>query len=415
MVESRPDWCISRQRTWGVPIVAFKCTACEESHTSQAIVERVAKLFEKEGSDAWYAHPAADMIGEVACPKCGKRAWKQEADILDVWFESGVSYAAVCEPNPDLGFPVDLYLEGSDQHRGWFQSTLLASVGTRGKNAYKTCLTHGFVVDEKGEKLSKSKKNYVELSEVLARSGADILRLWVASSDYREDIRLSTVILQHVAEAYRDVRNNFARALLGNLFDFDPDKDRVPVAKLPEIDRFLLHRLAALLSRMSAAYRTYEIHAVYHAMVGFARVDLSAFYVDVLKDRLYCGKKAERRAAQTVLFEILSALTRAFAPVLAFTCEEVWAAMPVWKGKEASVHLARFPEPPAQWTDAALAERWERILSVRERVNKALEELRASKGGKSDDAAVTLGATGELEGFLVAAQPLLGEAFSDRK
>lgn len=381
MIANRPDWCVSRQRTWGVPIIAFRCDGCSETHTTQAIVDRVSQRFESEGADAWYARPAAELIGDEKCPKCGKKEWTKEDDILDVWFESGVSFAAVCEPRPDLGFPVDLYLEGSDQHRGWFHSTLLAATGTRGRNAYRSCLTHGFVVGPDGKKLSKSAKNYVAFDTVIAQSGAELLRLWVAGSEFREDIRLSTEIMKGVGEAYFTIRNNLAKNALGNLFDFDPARNRVAVKDMPELDRLMLHRLAKLVDQIRAAYEAYEFHVIYHAVVNFAAVDLSALYTDALKERLYNDRadSPARRAAQTVLFEILQTLTRALAPVLAFTTEEIWGHLPRWDGKEDSVHLARFPEPPADWRDDALAAEWEKLLAVRTVVLKKLEEMRASQ------------------------------------
>ena len=381
MVANRPDWCISRQRTWGVPIVAFKCGGCLESHTSQAIVDRVAHRFESEGADAWYARSAQDLIGDEKCPTCGKSEWAKEEDILDVWFESGVSFAAVCETRPkSLGFPVDLYLEGSDQHRGWFHSTLLAAVGTRNRNAYKACLTHGFVVGADGKKLSKSAKNYVSFEQVIAQSGAELLRLWVAASEFREDIRLSTEIMKRVEESYRDIRNKLARFALGNLHDFDPERDRVAVKDLGDLDRLMLHRLATLVDTLKGAYEGYEFHVIYHSVVNFVS-DLSSLYADAVKDRLYTERATSkaRRAAQTVLFEALAAITRALAPVLAFTTEEIWGYLPAWKGKESSVHLARFPEVPKEWRDVELEARWAKLLVVRDVVLKRLEELRTSQ------------------------------------
>ena len=380
MIANRPDWCISRQRTWGVPIIAFRCDGCGETHSSQALVDKVAQRFESEGSDAWYAHDAKTLLGGTEkCPKCSKTEWTKEEDILDVWFESGVSYAAVCETRPEsLGFPVDLYLEGSDQHRGWFHSTLLASVGTRGRAAYKTCVTHGFVVGEDGAKLSKSKKNYVELDQVLKEAGADVLRLWVASSEFRDDIRLSTQIMKGVEDAYRTIRNNLARNALLNLWDFDPEKHRVAVKDMPELDRLLLHKLAKLLKQIDGWYTAFEYHSIVKAVVNFAGVDLSALYADAAKERLYNDKADSRgrRSAQTVFFETISTLTRALAPILSFTTEEVWGHIPTWSGKESSVHLTRFPQPPAEWTDEALATKWEKLLAVRELAFKKIEELR---------------------------------------
>jgi isoleucyl-tRNA synthetase len=336
------------------------------------------------------------------CPKCQGEEFNKETDILDVWFDSGVSYAAVCEKRPNLKSPADMYLEGTDQHRGWFHSSLLASVGTRSRAPFLSVLTHGFVVDGEGRKMSKSFGNAIAPDEVINRYGAEILRLWVAAEDYRDDIRISEEILTRLSEAYRRIRNT-CRFLLGNLYDFDPQKDMIPDAQLLELDRWILLRLQKLISRLREAYANFEFHLVFHSLHNFCTVDLSSLYLDILKDRLYTSfaSSRERRAAQTALYKILDALVRLMATILSYTAEEVWAHVPGPKPRVESVHLTLFPEVEAKYLDEQFEERWELLLKVRGEVSKSLEIARQNKLiGNSLEAAVTLGAPEKLLSFL---------------
>ncbi|GAB4272807.1 MAG: isoleucine--tRNA ligase [Deferrisomatales bacterium] len=400
MIAQRPDWCISRQRAWGVPIVAAHCARCGEVYMSRELADRAAERFEEEGADCWFERPLEDFLPPgAACPACGSTELHKEEDILDVWFDSGVSYAAVCEKRPELRSPADLYLEGSDQHRGWFHSSLLAAVGTRGAAPYRAVLTHGFVVDGQGKKMSKSLGNVIRPDQVIQKYGAEILRLWVAAEDYRDDIRISDEILKRLVEAYRRIRNT-CRFLLGNLSDFDPGRDAVAPGELWEIDRYALDRLHRLVERCRRAYDDYEFHVLFHRIHNFCAVDLSSFYLDILKDRLYTFPAASpgRRAAQTALHAILHALTRLMAPVLAFTAEDVWRHLP---GTEGSVHLEPLPQVDPAAVDDELAGRWERIRNLRALVTKAAEEARAAKQiGHSLDAKVILYADNRWEAFL---------------
>ncbi len=401
MIENRPDWCISRQRSWGVPITAFSCKECGEYLVDGGVMDHVAELFKSHSSDIWFEwDPEKLLPAGTVCTKCGKTDFEKEMDILDVWFDSGVSHAAVLEPNPNLSSPADLYLEGSDQHRGWFHSSLLESVGTRGRAPYKSVLTHGFVLDGQGRKMSKSLGNVVAPEDVIKKLGADILRLWCAAQDYRDDNRISQEILNRVAEAYRRIRNT-CRYLLANLHDFDPATETVPFDQLPELDRWALHQLELLKERVRKAYQELEFHIIYQEINAFCAVEMSAFYLDILKDRLYTSKadSKDRWAAQTVMYQILDSLLRLLAPVLSFTADEAWAYLP--GQHESSVHLAAFPPFTPEVKDDALVERWERIRKIRAEVLKALEQARVAKTiGLSLDASVTLAATGELRSFL---------------
>ncbi len=399
MIENRPDWCVSRQRAWGVPIAVFYCDKCETLHINQETVDYIYALFEEHGADIWFEKEAAEFLPENSvCEKCGNNTFTKETDILDVWFDSGVSHAAVLDQRSNLKWPADLYLEGSDQHRGWFHSSLLASVGTRGKAPYKSVLTHGFVVDAKGKKMSKSLGNVVAPDKVIDKYGAEILRLWVAASDYREDIRISENILRQLSDAYKKIRNT-CRFMLGNVYDFDSEKDAVSYESLLEIDRFALHKLQELIKKTRKAYDTFEFHIIYHTLYNYCTVDLSAFYLDILKDRLYTSppESVGRRSAQTVMHILLDSIARIMAPILPFTAEEIWNFIPNRKENEASIHLASFPEVNEVWKDEDLAKKWKRLLEVRREVTKALEEARAKKLiGHSLDAAVTIAANEDL-------------------
>jgi isoleucyl-tRNA synthetase len=407
MVEKRPDWCISRQRAWGVSITAFTCKECGQLLLDKAIIDHVAAIVEKEGADVWFTRPAAELLPSgTSCKKCGKQEFEKEMDILDVWFDSGVSHAAVLRQRPELSWPADMYLEGSDQHRGWFQSSLLTSVGTTGMAPYRTVLTHGFTVDGSGKKMSKSAGNVVAPQEVIDKYGAEVLRLWVSAADYRDDIRISPEILTHLAEAYRRIRNT-SRYLLGNLFDFDPNKDTVPIEQRPELDRWAFLKLQYLIQRVTAGYENFEFHLVFHSIHNFCAVEMSSFYLDILKDRLYTSKAAskERRAAQSTMHEILTTLVELMAPVLSFTADEVWGYT---KGNEKtpSVFLSDFPrEAPITLISSGndknypveLEARWDKIIAVRGEAAKVLEALRRDKKiGHSLDAGVTLYAEPKL-------------------
>ncbi len=390
MIANRPDWCISRQRAWGTPIAVFSCAGCRSLLAEPRVIEHVASLMDRDGADVWFAHPARDLLPPgTRCGKCGSEEFTKETDILDVWFESGVSQAAVLRVRPDQHWPAEMYLEGSDQHRGWFHSSLLAAVGAQGGPPYRAVLTHGFVVDGEGRKMSKSLGNVMAPQEVIQKFGAEVLRLWVAAEDYRDDIRLSDEILTRLAEGYRRIRNT-CRYLLGNLSDFDPSRDAVPVDRLLPIDRFILHRLQRLTERVRAAYRDYEFHVLYHSLHNFCAVDLSAFYLDVLKDRVYTSGPASqlRRSAQTAMHEILVGLVKLMAPVLSFTADEVWRYLPM-PDKPVSVHLTEFPEVGADLLDEGLAQEWDRLLPARDEVLRGLEAARKEKRiGSAQEAAV---------------------------
>ena len=392
MIAKRPDWCISRQRSWGVPITVFFCSECDEVVVSQEIIDHVAEMVEKSGADIWFTQSVEDLMPEgTSCPKCGSRKFRKETDILDVWFDSGVSYAAVMENRPYLDSPADLYLEGSDQHRGWFHSSLLCSVGTRKEAPYRNVLTHGFVVDGAGKAMHKSAGNVIAPEKLIKKYGAEILRLWVAGEDYRDNIRLSTEILQRLTEAYRRIRNT-CRYLLGNLSDFDPETDRVGYLEMEELDLWALNSLQQLSKRVQRAYDSFEFHPVYHDLHNFCVLDLSSFYLDIIKDRLYTSppKSMARRSAQTAMNEILEVLVRLMAPVLSFTADEIWQYM---KGKRPlSIHADTFLPPNKECLDPELMERWARIISVRKEVTKALEFARKEKIiGHPLDALVVLG------------------------
>ncbi|MBU4376981.1 MAG: isoleucine--tRNA ligase, partial [Candidatus Omnitrophica bacterium] len=397
MVKARPDWCLSRQRLWGVPITAFYCASCEELILNELLIRHAADIFEKEGSNAWFAKDVKDLLPEgVSCKKCGGTTFTKETDILDVWFESGVSHQAVLKPRNE--FPCDLYLEGSDQHRGWFQSSLLSAIAIDGVPPYKMVLTHGFVVDGEGKKMSKSLGNVISPEEVMKKYGADILRIWVASCDYSDDVRLSGVILERLAEAYRKIRNT-CRFILGNLSDFDPAKDVVSIEKWSENDKWALGRTLWLLESAEYNFRQFTFHKAFSAIYNFCVVDMSSIYLDVLKDTLYtAGKNSiRRRSAQSCLFEIINILTRVMAPILAYTSDEVWRCIPRHKGEE-SIHLEDWPDLLSlktalsrQFSEKDMKLWNEKLLPLRGGVLKELEEAR-TKGliGSSLEAKVIL-------------------------
>lgn len=414
MVQERPDWCVSRQRSWGVPIPVFYCAECDEVIAEDATFAAVENLFAREGADAWFLREAPEILpSDYACPGCGGTNFVKETDILDVWFESGVSHVGVLRARADLGWPADLYLEGSDQHRGWFQTSLLTSVGAYGQAPYKAVLTHGFLVDGEGRKMSKSLGNVVDPIEETAHLGADVLRLWAASSDYGADVAASKEILERVAEAYRRIRNTF-RFLLGNLYDFDPATGGVGDEELSELDRWALMRLQQLIESVTKEYDEYRFHRVYRLIYDFCVVDMSAFYLDVIKDRVYtsAAESSERRAAQTVLHHVLRALVKMLAPILSFTCEEIWQLLPSGQRECESVQLCDWPVVESRYLSADLDARWNRLLDLRSQVAKALEDARDAKLiGNSLEAAVTLTVSQGVDRFLMSYEDLLPTLF----
>jgi isoleucyl-tRNA synthetase len=407
MVEVRPDWCLSRQRAWGVPLTVFTCEDCGEVLKDETVAEKIVSVFNAEGADAWFKHDASYFIGENrSCANCGGTSFIKENDILDVWFDSGVSYAAVLEEREELRAPADLYLEGSDQHRGWFQSSLLASVGTRGIPPYRGVLTHGFVVDGQGKKMSKSVGNVIAPEEIIKKYGAEILRLWVSSEDYRDDIKISDEILKQLSDAYRKIRNTM-RFFLGNLYDFNPATDRVTYKDMEELDRWALHQFELLKRKAIKAYADFDFHIVFHGLHQFCGVTMSAFYLDIIKDRLYTALPGslERRAAQTVLYDILAGLLCIMAPVMNFTAAEAWEHLPSAGGDEQrkahEVFLQEFPAENAEAIDSELDRKWKRFLEVRSEITKALEGARRDKViGHPLEAKVMVKATGSLAEFL---------------
>lgn len=408
MVSNRPDWCISRQRAWGVPIPAFRCAACGEVMLTAAIARAIRDRFRAEGSDVWFDRPAGELAPPgTECPKCGGKELEKEEDILDVWFESGSSHRAVLsEPSFGLTEPAYLYLEGSDQHRGWFQSSLLTSVGSRDRAPFETVLTHGFIVDDQGKKLSKSEGNAISAVKSTETHGADVLRLYVASLDYSDDVRVGERGIKEMSEIYRKIRNTI-RYLLGNLEDYrDFNPDAVDLENLHEIDRWALGRLNALVRETVASYEVFEFYRVYQRIYQFCVVDLSSFYLDVLKDRLYAEAKTgpDRSAARYVLARLHDALARLLAPLVPHTAEEIWDFMPTAPGKPLSVHLARFPGPDPRFDDEDLDRRWETLFRVRDEILRELEKLRSAKtiGGGQEACVTVASGSSELAAFLVA-------------
>ncbi len=400
MVENRPDWCISRQRIWGVPIAFFTCNDCGKIIFNEDIESKVIEAFKKEGADAWFEHDIEYFLGSNAsCPHCSSKNIKKETDILDVWFDSGTSHAAVCEAREEINSSgADMYLEGSDQHRGWFQSSLLESIATRNKPPFKEVLTHGFVVDGQGRKQSKSAGNVTAPSEIINKYGAEILRLWVSAEDYTEDIRISDDIVKRLVESYRKIRNT-ARYLLGSLYDFNPDKDMVDINELYEIDKNILARWQIVKKKIYDSYDTYQFHGFYHAFMNFCISDLSSFYLDIIKDRTYSSKadSIARKSAQTAMFILAKEICVVISPILSFTADEIWEYLPKWENKSEYVFTEIFPEIENIIPDS----KWDTIIQVRKEVNKALELAREKKIiGHPLDAEVILSVNDEIKGNL---------------
>ncbi len=413
MIKDRSDWCISRQRTWGVPIPIFYCTDCGKEAITPETIEKIVGIFKENGADAWYELSEKELMPQGFRCTCGCTEFKKESDIMDVWFDSGVSHAAVLDERKDHHTPADLYLEGADQYRGWFQSSLLTSVAAYDKAPYKTVVTHGWVVDGEGKKMSKSIGNTINPDDIVSQYGADILRLWVASSDYHADIRISKDILKQLSEIYRKIRNT-ARFILGCISDFEPDKDSVCDSKLHEMDKFALMRLDQLVDECTKAYENFEYHIIFHAIHNFCVLDMSNFYLDAAKDRLYVeGKDSEtRRAAQTTIYKVLHVLSRLIAPILSFTSDEIWKFMPHYATDDVrNIVLNDFPKAEGK-VDTAFIERWEKIHAVRDDVKKALEIARTGKViGASLEGDVTLFATGEQLEFLHSVEDILATVF----
>ncbi len=401
MVRDRSDWCISRQRVWGVPIPVFYCKKCGKYHITDASIKAVSDLFRKEGSDAGYKYDANDILPKTEVCECGASDWEKDPDIMDVWFDSGSTWSAVCRERPELRWPVDMYMEGADQFRGWFQSSLLTSVATQGVAPYREVLCHGWVVDAQGKQMHKSAGNGMEPSEIIRDYGADIIRLWVASSDYTVDVRAGKEIFRQLSEAYRKMRNT-ARFMLGNISDFDPAKDMVDDDQLFEIDRWALEACNKLTATMRDAYEHYDFSRAYHALYNFCVIDMSNFYMDVIKDRLYCADDHARRCAQTALYRILVDFTKLLAPILCFTSQEIWNYIPKLDGMKDYVVFEQMPEAKAA-ADEAFEAKWDRIMAIRDDVKKVLEQARADKViGSALEAGLTLYCSKEVYDFLNA-------------
>ncbi|MFC1807831.1 isoleucine--tRNA ligase [Candidatus Omnitrophota bacterium] len=382
MVANRPDWCLSRQRYWGVPIPVFYCIKCKKWIADEGLIENFAKIVEQKGTDAWFELKVEELLpAGFKCPNegCDGTEFKKGEDILDVWFESGVSHQGVLKKRDTLSYPADLYLEGSDQHRGWFQSSLITALGVESKSAFKTVLTHGFVVDGEGKKMSKSTGNVIAPQDIIKDFGADILRLWVASSDYNDDVRISDTIITRLTDAYRKIRNT-ARFILGNLADFNPDTDIVPYEKMLEIDKWAVSRAHSLLKELEDFYERFQFHRVYHAIYRFCIIDMSNFYLDILKDRLYTFKSdsIDRRSCQSAMHEVLKSIVNAIAPILVFTAEEIWQNMPKGKDAPESAHLSLWPQVAELRSDKELEARWQELMNIRDAVLKTLEDKRTS-------------------------------------
>ncbi|HUQ88659.1 MAG TPA: class I tRNA ligase family protein, partial [Vicinamibacterales bacterium] len=412
MIANRPDWCISRQRAWGVPIPAMDCTKCGAAVLTKALVDKAAAVFDIYGADAWYERPIEEFVPNgMKCADCGGTEFEREFNILDVWFDSGSSHEAVLPFREDHHWPADIYLEGSDQHRGWFHSSLLVGIGTRGRAPFNQVLTHGFVMDEQGRKMSKSLGNTTAPQDVIKQSGSEILRLWVSMVDYRYDMNIGKEVMARTVESYRKIRN-VIRVLVANLYDFDPKDDAVPKAKMLEIDRWVLARYADAAEKILHAYDNYDYPAIFQAANQLITSDLSAFYVDVTKDRMYTfGAKSEaRRSGQTAMFIIVDGLARLLAPVLSVTMDELWRMLP--GDREESVHMALFPRDVEQWKDAQLLDRWSALAAVRDQVNLQLEEKRKDKTIAANlSARVVLSAAGDTALLLKQYEPFLPTLF----
>ncbi len=414
MVQNRPDWCLSRQRAWGVGIPVFYCQGCGQPIVTPETIQSVAAWVRKEGSDAWFDRTAKELLPNgFKCPHCGGGEFTKETDVLDVWFDSGCTHRAVLETHSDLRWPADMYLEGSDQHRGWFNSSLMIAVATKGSAPYRIVLTHGFVVDEQGRAMHKSLGNVVAPEEVINQYGADVLRLWVCAADYTQDVRLGPEILKRLADAYFRFRNTL-RFALGNLFDFSPDRDALPYEQLTELDKFMLHRLAEIVDEVTEAYEEFDYPRVFQTLQRFCAVDLSAFYFDVLKDRLYCeaSDDPKRRSAQTVIFEIARTLSIMLFPMISHTAEEAWQHLPNWDGKPESVALTDWVKVPEKWRNEHLAERWQQLLRIRDEVKSALEIAKNERRVVNPlEAKVTLFVDNALADFLSGFTVPLNEVF----
>jgi isoleucyl-tRNA synthetase len=414
MIEARPDWCVSRQRNWGVPIPVFFCAKCNHVHMTEEVLMKVADKMEKGGGiEAYFEGSVDELLGKnIPCPKCSASEWTKGTDILDVWFDSGVCHAAVQEKRDGLNFPAELYLEGSDQHRGWFQTSLISSIASKGQAPFKALLTHNFVNDEQGRKMSKSLGNVVDPLKLIEQSGAELLRLWTASQDYGQDINYSNESFKRVTESYRRFRNTF-RFLLGNLGDFDSAKDSLPVEKLLPLDRWALDRLNALIENVTLAYENYEYYKVYHALNNYFTVELSAHYLDILKDRLYTWKTtgAERRSAQTVIYHITTSLMTMMAPITSFLAEEVYQFFPE-QNKRESVFLLDFPLVQSSWTQTELRAEFEKLFTIRSTTSRLLEDMRKEKKiGASLEAQIVIAASGEELALLKKYNHFLCEFF----
>ena len=398
MIADRHDWCISRQRVWGVPIPIFYCEKCNEPLVNEATIDKIANIFEQEGSDAWWKYEADQLLPEgTKCPKCGHTHFRKEKDIMDVWFDSGSSHMGVLTKRPELEWPCAMYLEGSDQHRGWFQSSLLTSVAVTGHAPYKYVLTHGYVVDGDGRKMSKSVGNVIAPQDLIKQYGADIIRLWAASADYKQDIRISKEIMKQLSDAYRKIRNTI-RYILGNTNDFDYENNKVAFADMQELDQWALMRLQQLKKEVEAAYEAYDFHVLFHAIHNFCTVEMSSFYLDIIKDRLYVSKADDpaRRSAQTAMYEILNDLIVMLSPVLSFTMEEVWQVMKKPANAPESVQMLPWPEVKAEYINEALETKFDNFIAIRSEVTKVLEGHRQNKTiGNSLEAKVVLYAEGE--------------------